>query len=429
VPTAAFRRIATINPLAKRSSCGTTSTMATAAPRERIASLDIIRGVAVMGILVANLPGFALPEAAYFSPLAWGGTSPADIAAWFATYVLVEGKMRGLFTFLFGASMLLVIDAAGDRAAGVHFRRMATLFLIGCLHLYLFWWGDILAHYALVGSAAFLFRSLSVRWLIAIGMGLVALQWANDIVYWLALLGSAARDTPAHVATWNGFAESFGVPPRAVIDANIAGVRSGFVEAIGYRWQYEGTPFAMLPLVGLQTLGAMLFGMAAYRSGLLTGAWPARRYARWALICLGLTLPVYAVLGSETIAHGFDQRWIFFASIVAGEVLRPITVAGYATALMLVIRPDSAVANRLAAVGRAAFTNYLGTTLMMTFVFSGWGLGQFATWPRAALYLLAPIAWGTMLIWSPWWLARYRYGPLEWVWRTLARGRLQTMRG
>ena len=84
--------------------------------RDRIATLDFIRGVAVMGILVANLPAFGLPEAAYFSPLAWGGHGPADVAVWFATFVLVEGKLRGLFTLLFGASMLLVIDAA--RAAG-----------------------------------------------------------------------------------------------------------------------------------------------------------------------------------------------------------------------------------------------------------------------------------------------------------------------
>src|SRR5215210_5554464 len=99
---------------------------------QRHVTLDVIRGVAVMGILLANLPAFGLPGAAYFSPLAWGGTSPADITAWFATFVLVEGKMRGLFSFLFGASMLLVIDrarASGGNPAAVHFARMIVLLL------------------------------------------------------------------------------------------------------------------------------------------------------------------------------------------------------------------------------------------------------------------------------------------------------------
>ena len=108
--------------------------------RARIDSLDFIRGVAVMGILVANLPAFGLPEAAYFSPLAWGGSAGWDRLAWVATYVLVEGKMRGLFSMLFGASMLLVVDrarAAGDSPARIHYARMATLFAIGCAHLYL----------------------------------------------------------------------------------------------------------------------------------------------------------------------------------------------------------------------------------------------------------------------------------------------------
>ena len=405
--------------------------MATAPPADRVLSLDVVRGVAVMGILLANLPAFALPEAAYFSPLAGGGSTGWDRIVWFATYVLVEGKMRGLFTFLFGASMLVVIDAAEARGVsgdGVHFRRMATLFLIGCLHLYLLWWGDILSHYALVGAGAFLFRRLPPRWLVALGIGFVTMQFLSDASLGLWLAQSAARDTPQRIAIWNGFSEGFGLPPVAVLLANIEGVRSGFLGEVAYRWTHESSPFATLPLLGFQTLSAMLFGMAGYRAGFLTGAWSRRRYAIVAALCLGVTIPIYIGLALNTIAHDFDQRWVFLASIVASEPLRPITVVGYAALVMLAIRPAGALTARLAAVGRAAFTNYLGTTLLMTFIFSGWGLAQFATWSRGELYRLVPVAWGIMLLWSPWWLARYRYGPLEWVWRSLARGRLQPMR-
>ena len=405
--------------------------MATIAPRERIASMDVMRGIAVMGILVANLPGFALPNPAYFSPMAWGGSTGANIWVWFTTYVLIEGKMRGMFTFLFGASMLLVIDGArakGESPARVHYSRMATLAVIGALHLYLFWWGDILLHYAMVGAIAFLFARLSVRWLMVCGLGLLALQVANDAVPALQYFAAAARDTPEKIAFWNQFAPMFGVPPLADIRAQIAAIRSDFVSAAIHRWTHEDNPLMILAIFGMQTLSAMLLGMAGYKSGFLTGRWERARYRRWATVCLGITVPLYVLLAINTLSHGFFPPWVFFDSIVAAEPLRPLMVAGYAALVVLLMRPGGWLTTRLAAVGRAAFTNYLGTTLMMTFIFSGWGLGQYGAWQRWQLYLLVPLAWAIMLAWSKPWLDRFAYGPLEWVWRTMARLEVQPFR-
>lgn len=405
--------------------------MAATMTGERIAGMDVMRGVAVMGILVANLPAFALPHAAYFSPLAWGGSTGANLWVWFTTYVLVEGKMRGLFTVLFGASMLLVIDRAdakGENAAAVHYRRMATLFMIGGLHLYLFWWGDILLHYALVGVVAFLFVRLPLKWLLFCAGALVALQTIFNTMPTLAYFASATRDTPAKIATWNGFAPAFGVPPAAALDAQVSAMRGGFAAAAVHRWRQEVNPLVILRLLGMQTLGAMLIGMAGYRSGFLTGRWDRARYRRWALVCLGVTVPLYTALAMNTIARGFFPPWVFFASILAAEPLRPVMVTGYAALIVLAMRPGGWLTARLAAVGRAAFTNYLGTTLLMTFVFSGWGLGRFGYWSRADLYVLAPLAWAMMLLWSKPWLDRFRYGPLEWAWRSLARWRIEPMR-
>ena len=404
--------------------------MATNPPTPRIAGLDVIRGVAVMGILLANLPAFGLPEAAYFSPLAWGGSTGASLWAWFATFVLVEGKMRGLFSALFGASMLLVIDRAnarGDDAAAVHFRRMAVLFAIGCLHLYLFWWGDILSHYALVGAFAYMAHRLPVRWLLIVAAALIALQTIQGATAGLAFAASAARDSPDRVATWTAYAAGFGVPPAAAIAHEIAAMRGGFAGGIAERWSNASGPLSLLPVIGPQTLSAMLLGMAGYRSGFLTGAWPRPRYHRWALGCLALAAPLYVALGANTLAHGFFPPWVFFASIVASEPLRPVMATGYAALIILATGSGGPLAARVAAVGRTAFTNYLGTTLLMTFVFDGWGLGRFGRWSRADLYLLAPPVWGLMLAWSQPWLARYRYGPLEWVWRSLARFAPQRM--
>ena len=396
----------------------------------RIVTLDVIRGVAVMGILVANLPAFALPEAAYFNPAAWGGTGTADIIAWFATFVLVEGKMRGLFSLLFGASMLLVIDRARDagaNAAATHYRRMAVLFVIGCAHLYLLWWGDILAHYALVGAIAYPFARLSAPRLVAIGGVILACSTILSGLTTLALFDSAARITPDQIATWDGFALAFGVPPAATLAAEIAAFRGDWWTGVAWRWQHATDPFSFLQIVGPETLSAMLFGMAGYRSGFLTGEWTRARYRRWAIVGLGIALPAYALLGAITLAQGFDQRWVVFGSVFASEPVRVAGFIGYAALLMLVIRPGGRLTTRIAAAGRTAFTNYLGTSLLMTFVFQ-WGLGQFGAWPRAAIYMLAPLVWLLMLAWSKPWLDRYRYGPMEWLWRSLSRFALQPMR-
>ena len=399
----------------------------TAPQDDRIPSLDILRGVAVMGILVANLPGFALPYAAYFSPIAWGGTSPGDITAWFATFVAIEGKMRGLFSFLFGASMLLVIDRAGEDAAAVHLRRMGALFAIGCAHLYLVWGSDILSHYALVGAFAYVFARLPAPALLTGGLTLVALELMQALGETQALWASAARDTPEARDLWAGFAWNFGVPPAAELQAELRAFRGDWIDQFRWRQTTIISPPIALFTNGVSTLAAMLLGMAAYRSGFLTSAWRRARYRRWAAVCLGIALPGYAALGLATIAHGFDQRWIFLGSIGISAPLRTLGYVGYA-ALVILLLPNGRWAGRVAAVGRTAFTNYLATSVLMTFVFYGWGLGQFGTWSRAQLYWLVPLAWALMLAWSKPWLDRYRYGPMEWLWRSLARLEPQPMR-
>ncbi|WP_342658813.1 DUF418 domain-containing protein [Sphingomonas sp. NY01] len=403
--------------------------MPEAATANRLLSLDVIRGVAVMGILLANLPAFGLPEAAYFSPLAWGGTAPADLFAWFVTFVFIEGKMRGLFSFLFGASILLVTDAAerhGNSAAATHYQRMTTLFLIGCAHLYLIWLGDILAHYALVGAIAFLFAGLSVRWLIATALLLLTYATISSALGAVILFDSAAQDSPHAVAIWNSFAIAFGVPPRADMLAQIDAMRGSWADAVAWRWHHAADPLTVLPVLAPETLSAMLLGMAGYRTGFLTGAWSRARYRRWAALCLGVALPAYALLGIVTMRHGFAMPWVYLNAMVLAEPLRTLGFVGYAALLMLALRPGGSLTTRIAAIGRTAFSNYLGTSLLMVVVFNGCAL--FGALSRAQLYLTAPPVWGLMLLWSKPWCDRFHHGPLEWLWRSAARGEWQSMR-
>ena len=384
-----------------------------------------------MGILLANIPAFAFPEPAYFSPLGWGGTEPKDIAVWLANFVFVEGRMRGLFSFLFGASMLLVIDRAranGESPAKVHFSRMAVLFLFGTAHMYLVWWGDILAHYALVGAIAFLFVRFRAEQLMAAALTtlVLAILWASGGQF--ALMESASRDTPEAVDVWNSFARNFGAPPREWLMDEIAAMLGPWTEQVRWRWEHLGGALNFLKAVGVETLAAMLFGMWAYRSGFITGDWERVRYRRMAIVCLAIAWTAYLALGLNTIVQGFDQQWVYFASIVATVPFRIIGTIGYAALIILVLRPGGWLTERLAAVGRAAFTNYLGTSILVTFIFYGWGLGQFARWDRATIYIVPPLIWAIMLLWSKPWLDRFRYGPLEWLWRSLSRLQLQPMR-
>src|SRR5262245_18477929 len=151
--------------------------MATTSPdRDRIFSLDVIRGVAVMGIFSVNIIAFAMIEAAYFNPPAYGGWHGENLGLWAVNMLVIDGKMRTLFSMLFGASTLLVIEraeAAGQSGPKVHIRRMLVLLCFGLLHYYLIWFGDILVLYATSGLIAFLFRRLPVYRLVALGAAFI----------------------------------------------------------------------------------------------------------------------------------------------------------------------------------------------------------------------------------------------------------------
>ncbi|WBO23376.1 DUF418 domain-containing protein [Sphingomonas abietis] len=402
---------------------------------ERHGSIDGLRGLAVMGILLMNVAGFALPSGAYFNPLGGGGTGSADITVWTVNFVLFDGKMRALFSILFGASTMIVVqraEAAGLSGARVHLARMATLALFGAAHLFLIWQGDILLHYALIGTLALPFVLRETRLLIRVAILLLITQLAVQgmFVAGFATLQHAALLPGADKATiegWRAFTAGVGIgDPRdvAVEIARMRGPWSGIVAA-NLANEPAGIPF-LIGYDGPETLAYMLIGMAALRSGLLTGAWPRARYARAAAIGFAIGLPPTILLCWLCFRSGFDTLATFAAATLGGVLFRPIlAVALAALALAWLTARDHP---RLRAVGRMAFSNYLGTSLLMTGLFYGWGFGLFAQIERIWLYPIVCAVWVLMLSWSPWWLARFRYGPLEWAWRSLARGQIQTMR-
>jgi len=408
----------------------------TATTPNRIVTLDVIRGIAVMGIFSVNVIAFAMIEAAYFNPPAMGGHTGANLATWFANFVIIDGKMRSLFSMLFGASSLLVIDraiAAGRSPARTHYARMIVLAAIGLAHFYLIWWGDILFLYAFTGAILFLFRKLAVEKLIAwsaifFGISLAIMILVTGQIRSLEAAAHAPNATPAAITAWNQSTNFVTTTPRETarqVELYRSGPEARVKDAFEHR-TFE--PFIFLPMMTPETLALMLLGMAAFRSGFLTGEWEDSAYRKVALWTVGLGIPASIALALDTAASHFFVPTILFNFMVMGTPLRPLMALGYAALIILAFRNASALRDRIAAVGRCAFSNYLGTSILASFVFYGGGLALFGTLSRWQAWLFVPLFWALMLAWSKPWLDRFNYGPLEWVWRTLARLKLQPMR-
>jgi uncharacterized protein len=410
---------------------------ATTLPPPRVVTLDIVRGFAVMGILAMNIVAFAMPFQAYMNPAAFGSEGPADYASWAFNFIFIDGKMRGLFSFLFGASMLLVIEraaASGASPARIHYSRMLWLLVFGLLHFYFVWFGDILAGYAMMGMVGYLFHRLSTKALVRWGVGLVVVQTLIFCglaagSFYLAANASLPGADADTVREWQGLQGQLG----PVVGQNLAdklGMFRGAYEGImGNRlFEHTAEPFAGLLMFGWETLAYFLFGMALLKTGFFRGEWEPARYRRLMIIGFGIGIPVYAALAFFLIRDGFSVPMVIACAMAATTPFRPLMVIGIASLIILATRRGGAFVERVAAAGRAAFTNYLGTSILMTTLFYGYGIGLYGTMSRIELWVVVIAMWALMLVWSKPWLERFRYGPFEWLWRSLSRLELQPMR-
>ncbi|MEM8917609.1 MAG: DUF418 domain-containing protein [Pseudomonadota bacterium] len=399
--------------------------------------LDALRGFAVMGILLMNIIAFALPELAYINPAIHGSSSGADTISWFLSFIFVDGKMRGLFTLLFGASMMLIIaraEAKGENAAKVHFSRMGWLALFGLAHFFLIWFGDILFLYAVIGCLAWFVADWDSDELIRKGV----LIYAMGFVAWLLFMGSMfflqyqAQMADPGSATDISFQEMIGelTLSPAKIAQEIAIYQGSWFEIVMDKVEnYWFEPLFLVFTSGLETLPLMMLGMALYKNGFMTGQWESGRYRSLGLRLTGWGLVLIVPLAALVYWSGFDPLITFNAILAWSIPSRLLLTIGFAALLILLIQrlAHHAILQRIAAAGRVAFSNYLGTSILMTFIFYGWGLGLFGQFGRAELYLFVIATWVLMLLWSKPWLSHFRYGPLEWLWRSLARGEVQKL--
>ncbi len=395
--------------------------------RERIEALDVLRGFALLGILVMNIQSYAMPGAAYFFPVAYGDLTGANYWVWFLSELLARRKFMTIFSMLFGAGIILMNSRAEDAGrgwAGLHYRRMGLLWLIGMGHAYLFWDGDILVCYAICGLFLFLFRRVRPRRLLLAGLAFLLLGSLLSL-----LSGWSTRYWPQE--SLDSFRGDW-LPSEEMLGEEIAQMRGGWRSEITHRAPHVlmihlfWSPFHLLWRAG----GCMLLGMALFKWGLFSGRGSRRLYVTFITLALlaGLPLTIYGTQRQE--ASGWEPVYSFFTGNQYAYWASLLVALGWVGLVMLlyhraVWRP---LAERLAAVGRMALTNYLVQTVICTTLFCGHGFGLFGKVERLGQAGIVLAIWVVQLVYSPVWLRHFRFGPAEWLWRSLSYRKRQVLR-
>lgn len=397
-------------------------------PQTRIVALDALRGLAVLGIALMNVIAFSMPTNAYINPAVWGGTGTLETSLWAASFVLVEDKFRALFAMMFGAGAAILLGK-GQHPVRAHYARMAVLLLIGLVHATLLASNDVLRIYAVCGLLLSFVARWPVKRLVWAAVLLIAAQLAVSGWYafgWLRYWHDHVSGVVVDPAGLEQAARAYGAHPDTMAAAMARGTE-GFDERVARRLaslpaQAEYV-LASLP----SSLAAMLLGMAMWRSGLLAGTWSRIAALRLAERCMLASVPLLVFLAAWSILSGFAVIVTAANAIVWSAPFDILLGVTYAALAMALLRGGSGT-RVLAAAGRMALTNYLATSLVFSIMFASWGFGLFGEVSRgqALLLTLVPIAF--ILLWSPWWLARFRQGPLEWLWRSAASGTLLPFR-
>ena len=419
---------------------------------ERISSVDVLRGFALLGILVMNIGDYALPGGFDYNPSILEPLTKLNLWLWGARFVLFEGKMRALFSMLFGAGVILLtsrLEKRGDAAISgdIFLRRNMWLTLFGVLHAYFLWWGDILYFY---GMTALLFlypcRKLKAKTLLIAGVAVVLVAAGYRVVRLelrshLAQRAAAAEklqaagqtlseEQKADVKEWQTVVEGTH-PQRQELDKEIAEMRGGygsvFLRNAPEVISEQGAGFYRMGFC--DSLGMMLIGMGLLQAGFLSGQLSNRAYLWTALIGYAVGLPLGALSTWQVWRHNFDAlsmvRWEFLPY----DIQRIFVAVADAAVVLLIVKAGAMkwATKPVAAVGQTALSNYLGTTVICVLLFDGYGLGLFGKLQFYQLFYVVGAIWIFNLVASSIWLKYFRFGPMEWVWRSLTYWKRQPM--
>jgi len=394
-----------------------TSQLGPVSGKERIQSLDVMRGFALLGILAMNIGAFSMPQAAYFDPTAYGSLEGLNGWVWRIIHVLFDLKFMAIFAMLFGAGIVLAAqraEATGKKGAAIHYRRIGWLIVFGLIHAYLFWYGDILTWYGLCGLVIFWFRKVSPRWLVVWGIVFISLTSLLLIAGGLSAPSWPPQEMADTVASMK--------PSESVIQAEIAAYQGTWLEQLRHRIpvSLEMHTETFLFWAFWRVSGLMFLGMALFKTGVFSAERSRRFYAGMVAAGVGVGIPMIMYGMNYNASINWEAPYYFFFGLQFNYWASILVAMGWIGAVMLVCKAGiSRITRPLAAVGRTAFSNYILQTVLCTFLFYGHGFGLFGQIDRVGQAGIVLAIWILQLVVSPIWLRHFRFGPLEWLWRSL----------
>jgi len=420
---------------------------------DRIQTVDLIRGLALLGILMMNIPGFGF--VGFFD--LFKNTHNLDFYTFAAVGVGFEGTMRGLFSMLFGAGMVLFTSnkqelADGPTVAEFYYRRLIWLVLFGAFNAYILMWrGDILYYYGLCGMLLYPFRKTKPGWLVVLALTCIGITMFKNQLYWnemrekRAAYLQAAQVEKAHKkltpkqqeakTAWQNTEKNYKPDPER--DAKrVKKMRSDYGTVFSYLLPQNSSNEAYGIYHGCWDMLSMMFlGMALLAWGFFSNRLSTSTYVTTLLVGYGLGLPLswlffnkLYVTGIQDIGRMVDTYRVNIDQVY--DFRRALLAIGHASLLLLVYRSGLVpwLMHALTSVGQMAFTNYLMQSIICTLFFNGYGLGYFGKLSYYQLYYVVAAVWVFQLIISPIWLRYFRFGPFEWLWRSLTYWSWQPMR-
>jgi len=417
---------------------------------DRIASIDTLRGVALLGILIMNIISFGLVSSAFSNPIPDAALTGVNFWTYVSVDVLFEGSMRAIFSMLFGAGVIL-FTARGDSptaataVADLYYRRTILLILLGLFDAFLLLWtGDILYIYGVVGLFLFPLRNVSASRLLSAVLVMLVLYSAAELFRLERFRNMQAEAAEAQalladnreledeqqeaIDAWQAELESIR-PTQKEIDEELAMRRSGYFTVLAG----QASAIVEYQAVSVRSYSfwdafiTMVLGMVLYRYRVFSAGRSQRFYTRMTFVGFAVGLPVNAWEVYRFHSSGYD---IFATIMPTYDVGRLGCAFGYIGLVMLFCKSGTLNWLRvsLAAVGRMALTNYLAHSIICALLFTGVGFGLVGELQRYQLYYVVAGIWLVQLVVSPLWLRHYRFGPVEWLWRSLTYGARQPMR-
>ena len=381
----------------------------------RIHSLDLLRGFAVLGILIMNITSFSQVNIAYMNPMIGAGLEGYNQYFHAFNYIFADTRFMSIFSILFGAGVVLFTnnaEAKGKKVGTLHYKRMFWLLLFGLLHAYFIWEGDILVAYAICGCLIYLLRKKTIRALLIISIILFIVPLTFNLMTYYGMTAEELESTFA-----------FFYPSSEEITTEVQIMQGSFLEQMPIRLEnaIEFQTLVFMIETFWRTTSLMLLGMILYRKGILSANKSIGYYSKMILVGFGIGLIISLIGLNQSYDSGWSGAYVMSVGLNYKLISGVFIAIGYIGFVMWCFKKGvfKKLQNRLQSAGRMAFTNYIGMSLICSLIFNGHGLALYGTFDRLQQFLVVVSIWVLILIVSPLVLRKYRYGPLEWLWRKL----------